>query len=72
MFSKENYKSTRNLELNYIKLNEKFASLARKMDFYLTTSGSIFPCFKINWIEQWKTKGGCTKGEMANGEMKFF
>ena len=47
MFSKENYNSIRNLEPKKIILNEKFASLARKMDFYLTISASTFPCFYI-------------------------
>ena len=29
--------------------NEKFASLAQKKDFYLTTIASTFPCFQIAW-----------------------
>ena len=28
---------------------EKFISLGRKMDFYLSTSASTFPCFQITW-----------------------
>ena len=32
---------------NTRRTEEKFASLARKMDFYLTTSESTFPCFQI-------------------------
>ena len=27
--------------------------LARKMDFYWTTSASAFPCFQITWIIGW-------------------
>ena len=46
MFSKVNYKSTRNWEPAQIILNEKFATLARKMDFYLTTSASTFRVFR--------------------------
>ena len=29
--------------------HEKFGSLGRKMDFYMTTSASYFPCFQITW-----------------------
>ena len=47
MFSKVNDKSTRSLDPKKIILNEKFASLAQKMDFYLTFSASTFPCFQI-------------------------
>ena len=38
-------------------LNEKFASLPRKMDFYLTTSASSFPCFQIMQISMINTTG---------------
>ena len=30
-------------------LTEEFAGLARKIDFYLTTGGSTFPCFQITY-----------------------
>ena len=50
MFSKENYKSTRTLEPKKIIVNEKFASLAQKMDFYLTSSVSSFSCFQITYV----------------------
>ena len=49
MFSEENYKLARNLEPKLIILHEKFASLAPKIDFYLTTSASSVPCFQITW-----------------------
>ena len=48
MFRKENYKSTRNLEtMQIISVHEEFNSLDQKMDFYLTTSDSNFPCFQF-------------------------
>ena len=50
MFSKDNYKSTRNLEPKRIILNEKLASLARKIDYHFSTGASTFPCFQITWI----------------------
>ena len=42
MFSKENYKSVRNFETKQILFHEKFSSLDKKMDFYLTTSTSTY------------------------------
>ena len=30
--------------------HEKFDNWNRKMDLYLTTSASTFPCFQINWF----------------------
>ena len=32
-------------------LHEKFASWAQKMDLYLTTSASTFPCFQITKMQ---------------------
>ena len=48
MFSKEHYKSTRNLETKQIIFYEKFSSFDRKMDFYLTTSPSASPASSDN------------------------
>ena len=46
IISKENYKSTRNLKTMKIIFHKIFSSLDGKMNFYLTTSDSTFPCFK--------------------------
>ena len=46
MFSKENYKSTRNLEAKKIILHEEFNGFDREIEFCLTTSASP-PC--ITW-----------------------
>ena len=50
MFSKENCKSTRNLETKQIIFHEKFSSFYRKINFYSTISASTFPCFQITFF----------------------
>ena len=37
------------METKWIIFHEKFSSLGQKMDFYLTTSASTFPCSQITW-----------------------
>ena len=52
-----------NLKTKSIIFCEKFHNLKRKMDFYLTTSVSTFPCFQINWYYN---------GTIATCMFKFF